>query len=169
MAQHDVNGRDTKSNSDVQVELNNNHRQLDDSHTAQQNGFKKNGDQSLSLSTSLARNETDDCVFSEDDDRHQLNKKSAKASKNYVQEQHGKQMTDELGVQSDDSFTIKKGVLWQQQNYDKFHQRLFSRWKKRFFILTTDYLVCFKRTRAKVGRSEMGKFHYKVSYLLLQL
>lgn len=61
-------------------------------------------------------------------------------------------------------FTIKKGILWQQQNYDRFHQRLFSRWKKRYFILTTDYLVCFKRSSAKVGRSEMGKFLYKVSY-----
>lgn len=61
------------------------------------------------------------------------------------------------------SSTSKKGVLWQQQNYDKFHQRLFSRWKKRYFILTTDYLVCFKRSTSKVGRSEMGKFLYKVS------
>lgn len=68
-------------------------------------------------------------------------------------------------------FTVKKGILWQQQNYDRFHQRLFSRWKKRYFILTTDYLVCFKRSSPKVGRSEMGKFLYKVShqdfYLLL--
>lgn len=63
----------------------------------------------------------------------------------------------------DNIFTIKKGVLWQQQNYDKFRQRLFSRWKKRYFILTTDYLVCFKRSSSKVGRSEMGKFLYKVS------
>lgn len=61
-------------------------------------------------------------------------------------------------------FTIKKGVLWQQQNSDKFHQRLFSRWKKRYFILTTDYLVCFKRSTSKVGHSEMGKFLYKVSH-----
>lgn len=64
---------------------------------------------------------------------------------------------------SENISTIKKGVLWQQQNYDKFHQRLFSRWKKRYFILTTDYLVCFKRSSSKVGRSEMGKFLYKVS------
>lgn len=62
-------------------------------------------------------------------------------------------------------FTVKKGVLWQQQSYDKFHQRIFSRWKKRYFILTTDYLVCFKRISPKVGRSEMGKFLYKVSRL----
>lgn len=64
---------------------------------------------------------------------------------------------------SADMVTIKKGVLWQQHDHDKFHQRLFSRWKKRFFILTTDYLVCFKRSKSKVGRSEMGKFLYKVS------
>lgn len=65
--------------------------------------------------------------------------------------------------EGDNSFTVKKGVLWQQQNYEKLHQRLFSRWKKRFFILTTGYLVCFKRSTCKVGRSEMGKFLYKVS------
>lgn len=73
-----------------------------------------------------------------------------------------------VGVQygnEENIFTVKKGVLWQQQQYDKFHQRLFSRWKKRYFILTTDYLVCFKRSTPKVGRSEMGKFLYKVSYL----
>lgn len=50
-------------------------------------------------------------------------------------------------------FTVKKGVLWQQQNHNKFRQKLFSRWKKRYFILTTDYLVCFKRSTSKVGRS----------------
>lgn len=60
-------------------------------------------------------------------------------------------------------FTVKKGILWQQQIFDKFHLRLFSRWKKRYFILTTDYLVCFKRSASKVGRSEMGEFLYKVS------
>lgn len=63
----------------------------------------------------------------------------------------------------DSSSTIKKGILWQQQSFDKFHQRIFNRWKKRYFILTTDYLVCFKRSSPKVGRSEMGKFLYKVS------
>lgn len=59
--------------------------------------------------------------------------------------------------------TVKKGVLWQQQNFDRFHQKLFNRWKKRFFILTTDYLVCFEKSTSKVGHSEMGKFIYKVS------
>lgn len=71
--------------------------------------------------------------------------------------------------ESDNIFTVKKGVLWQQQNYDKFHQRLFSRWKKRFFILTTGYLVCFQRSTCRVGRSEMGKFLYKVSVIKIIL
>lgn len=70
--------------------------------------------------------------------------------------------------EADNSLTVKKGVLWQQQNYDKFHQRLFSRWKKRFFILTTGYLVCFKRSTCKVGHSEMGKFLYKVSDIIIR-
>ncbi|XP_076371100.1 uncharacterized protein LOC143256982 isoform X2 [Tachypleus tridentatus] len=52
--------------------------------------------------------------------------------------------------------SFKKGLLWQQR--DKF----FSRWKKRYFILTRDYLACFKKG-AKIGISEMGSFLYKIS------
>lgn len=52
--------------------------------------------------------------------------------------------------------TLKKGLLWQQR--DKF----FSRWKERYFMLTLDYLACFKRG-SKVGTSEMGSFLYKVN------
>lgn len=70
---------------------------------------------------------------------------------------------DAINNENENISTIKKGVLWQQQHYEKFHQRLFSRWKKRYFILTTDYLVCFKRSSSKVGCSEMGQFLYKVS------
>lgn len=55
-----------------------------------------------------------------------------------------------------ESVTLKKGTLWQQR--DKF----FSRWKERFFILTSDYLACFKKA-SKIGISEMGGFLYKVS------
>lgn len=63
----------------------------------------------------------------------------------------------------DNPTTVKKGVLWQHQSPAKFHQRLFNKWAKRYFILTLDYLNCFKRAAIKVGRSEMGKFLYKVS------
>jgi len=52
----------------------------------------------------------------------------------------------------------KKGVLWEQQQNRFF----FNRWKERFFILTTDYLTCFKKGSKKVGMSEMGSFVYKV-------
>ncbi|XP_023210851.1 uncharacterized protein LOC111613740 [Centruroides sculpturatus] len=52
--------------------------------------------------------------------------------------------------------TLKKGLLWQQ--WDRF----FSRWKERFFILTRDYLACFKKG-SKIGISEMGSFLYKVN------
>ncbi|XP_076355986.1 uncharacterized protein LOC143249639 [Tachypleus tridentatus] len=52
--------------------------------------------------------------------------------------------------------TLKKGLLWQQR--DKF----FSRWKERYFVLTRDYLACFKK-EAKVGVSEMGSFLYKIN------
>lgn len=61
------------------------------------------------------------------------------------------------------SSTIKKGALWELRNYDKLSSKIFSRWKKRYFILTIDYFVCFKRSVPKVGQSEMGKFLYKVS------
>jgi len=45
---------------------------------------------------------------------------------------------------------VKKGLLWQQK--DKF----FSRWKERYFILTEDYLQCFKKENSRI--SEMGSF-----------
>ncbi|XP_068083246.1 uncharacterized protein [Anabrus simplex] len=48
---------------------------------------------------------------------------------------------------------IKKGLLWQQRD------RLFSRWKERYFILTRDYLHCFKRAADKI--SNMGQFIFK--------
>lgn len=70
----------------------------------------------------------------------------------------------------DENFsTVKKGVLWEHRNYDRLSSKIFGRWKKRYFILTTDYLVCFKRSVPKVGQSEMGKFLYKVSIALSHL
>lgn len=59
-----------------------------------------------------------------------------------------------------ESTSIKKGVLWEQQQNRFF----FNRWKERFFILTTDYLSCFKKApRKAVGMSEMGSFVYKIN------
>jgi len=52
--------------------------------------------------------------------------------------------------------SIKKGLLWQQK--DKF----FSRWKERFFILTKDYLHCFKKENSRISISEMGNFILKI-------
>uniref|UniRef100_A0A1B6DHZ6 PH domain-containing protein n=2 Tax=Clastoptera arizonana TaxID=38151 RepID=A0A1B6DHZ6_9HEMI len=51
---------------------------------------------------------------------------------------------------------IKKGLLWQQR------ERLFSRWKERYFILTRDYLHCFKRSSGADRITEMGQFIFKV-------
>ena len=48
----------------------------------------------------------------------------------------------------------KKGLLWQQRD------KLFSRWKERYFILTKDYFHCFKRASSKM--TEMGGFIFKV-------
>jgi len=52
------------------------------------------------------------------------------------------------------STTLLKGVLWQQR------EKRFSRWKERFFILTNDYLQCFRRGTSKL--SEMGTFIFRI-------
>ena len=49
---------------------------------------------------------------------------------------------------------VKKGLMWVQQD------KLFSRWKERFIILTPDYLQFFKKGSSKI--SEMGNFLFKV-------
>ncbi|KAF2344830.1 PH domain-like, partial [Trinorchestia longiramus] len=51
--------------------------------------------------------------------------------------------------------TLQKGVLQQARD------RLFSRWKERYFVLTRDYLACFRRGSTKY--SEMGSFIFKVN------
>jgi hypothetical protein len=57
---------------------------------------------------------------------------------------------------ANDPSTIKKGLLWTQRD------RFFSRWKERYFILTKDYLSCFRR-RSRVGTSDMGEFLFKIN------
>ena len=57
------------------------------------------------------------------------------------------------------SSTILKGVLWQQRD------KVFSRWKERYFVLTADYLQCFKKSSPSVmhsAASEMGRFIFKL-------
>ncbi|XP_037078677.1 uncharacterized protein LOC119099719 [Pollicipes pollicipes] len=56
----------------------------------------------------------------------------------------------------EDACTLKKGVIW----YCK--DTLLSRWnwKERYFILTKDYLSCFKK--AKSQYSDMGAFLFKL-------
>lgn len=53
-----------------------------------------------------------------------------------------------------ESTSIKKGLLWQQRD------KLFSRWKERYFILTKDLLQCFKKETSKI--TEMGGFIFKI-------
>lgn len=55
--------------------------------------------------------------------------------------------------------TVLKGVLWQQRD------KVFSRWKERYFVLTSDYLQCFKKSSPSVmhsAASEMGRFIFKL-------
>ena len=56
--------------------------------------------------------------------------------------------------QDDDDSSLKKGLLWQQRD------KLFSRWKERYFILTKDYFHCFKKATSRI--TEMGGFIFKV-------
>ena len=58
----------------------------------------------------------------------------------------------------DDDGSFKKGLLWQQRD------KLFSRWKERYFILTKDYFHCFKKASSRI--TEMGGFIFKVPFFL---
>ena len=55
---------------------------------------------------------------------------------------------------SNASATLLRGLLWQQRD------KLFSRWKERFFVLTADYLQCFRRGTSRI--TEMGAFIFKI-------
>jgi len=55
---------------------------------------------------------------------------------------------------SDKEVIVKKGLLWVQQD------KLFSRWKERFIVLTSRYLQFFKKTTSRI--SEMGAFIMKI-------
>ena len=45
-------------------------------------------------------------------------------------------------------------------------EKLFSRWKERFIVITEDFLQCFKKGSAQL--SEMGPFLFKVDFALAQ-
>jgi len=49
---------------------------------------------------------------------------------------------------------VKKGLMWVQQD------KMFSRWKERFIILTTGYLQIFKKGTSRI--SDMGTFVSKI-------
>ena len=62
-------------------------------------------------------------------------------------------------VNNPQASTVLKGVLWQQRD------KVFSRWKERYFVLTADYLQCFKKSSPSVmhsAASEMGRFIFKL-------
>ncbi|XP_043206262.1 uncharacterized protein LOC122372770 isoform X1 [Amphibalanus amphitrite] len=67
-----------------------------------------------------------------------------------------REMSPNVQEKSEDACTLKKGVIW----YCK--DTLLSRWnwKERYFILTKDYLSCFKK--AKSQYSDMGGFLFKL-------
>ena len=51
---------------------------------------------------------------------------------------------------------VRKGVMWVQQ------EKMFSRWKERFIILTNTHLHIFKKSTSRI--SDMGTFVNKVSH-----
>ena len=51
----------------------------------------------------------------------------------------------------------RKGLLWQQRD------KLFSRWKERYFILTKEYFHCFKKGSSRM--TEMGGFIFKLKLM----
>ena len=62
--------------------------------------------------------------------------------------------------------TMKKGLLWQMKDGGG----IFNRWKERYFILTKDYLTCFKKSSSNLSflGSEMGSFAYKLKLLEIE-
>ena len=49
---------------------------------------------------------------------------------------------------------MRRGLLWLQED------KLFSRWRERFIVLTNSHLVVHKKAVSRI--SEMGAFLYKV-------
>ncbi len=71
---------------------------------------------------------------------------------------HGSGGTECVDIWGDPP-AVKKGILMQQR------EKLWSRWKERYVILTRDYLNCFRRSsnvhRSGVTLSEMGSFLFQ--------
>ena len=67
--------------------------------------------------------------------------------------------SEEVFEETPSDSNIKKGLLWQQRD------KLFSRWKERYFVLTKDLLQCYKKETSKI--TDMGGFIFKVSYFFL--
>ena len=61
---------------------------------------------------------------------------------------------DMLGETPKITSSMRKGLIWLQRD------KLFSRWKERYVILTSDYLQCFKKASSRI--TEMGPFLFKV-------
>ena len=78
---------------------------------------------------------------------------TAGASSSHDTSLEGERPSNGSGVRS--SSTVRKGLLWQQRD------KIFSQWKERYFILTPDYLQCFKKGTSRI--TEMGEFIFKVS------
>ena len=58
-----------------------------------------------------------------------------------------------------DPISLLKGMLWQKKD------RIFSRWKERFFMLTSDYLNCYEKNPQSIADASLFKA-YTAKYLI---
>ncbi|CAG9859240.1 unnamed protein product [Phyllotreta striolata] len=82
---------------------------------------------------------------------------SNREGQNILRAQYTQSLLPNLGKES--AHVIKRGLMWQQRD------RLFSRWKERYFILTKDYLHVFRRASGSDRISEMGQFLFKIKLI----
>ena len=69
----------------------------------------------------------------------------------------GAKVGNAKGPQNQEDSLVRRGLMWVQQD------KLFSRWKERFIILTTGYIQIFKKGNSRI--SDMGMFISKVSWI----
>jgi hypothetical protein len=50
-----------------------------------------------------------------------------------------------------DSICLLKGMLWQKKD------RIFARWRERFFMLTSDYLNCYEKNPQSTADASLFK------------
>jgi len=87
------------------------------------------------------------------DRKNSYNNALAKSQENLVKVTPNGE-SEEVFEETPGDSNIKKGLLWQQRD------KIFSRWKERYFVLTKDLLQCYKKETSKI--TDMGGFIFKI-------